>query len=174
MSKSDGRFKKQREDIDRGVLAIDRSKLDEEWENQAEVVFDYGEKQAEARADLAEEEDAFEAIKAELDKAIRDNPESYGCSKVTEPAIRLCIANQAEYQTAKDRLRRAKFRVDMLTAMLIALDHKKKALEHMVILHGQQYFASPRSRNQEDREHMDDVRHNRKREENRKLSRKVR
>jgi hypothetical protein len=51
---------------------------------------------------------------------------------------------------------RAKDRVNKVEAVVTALDHRKKALENLVYLHGQSYFSAPTApRGMKDR--MDEV-----------------
>ena len=49
-----------------------------------------------------------------------------------------------EYQYAQKLVFIAKHRVDVLSGAVTALDHRKKALENLVDLHGRNYFSTPR------------------------------
>src|SRR6185369_66865 len=77
---------------------------------------------------------------------IRERPSHYGIMKVTIDAVEAVITEEETYQQAKQDLIASEYKVDMLEAAVKALDHRKKALENLVYLHGQSYFAEPRDR----------------------------
>lgn len=147
--------RKQLDEDDRSFLQVDKDLLDEALEEQAELFGEWATKLAEAKMDLDEMEDEFEAIKAELDNAIREDPKKFGFKVKegkgpTEPAIKNKIIVCDEYQKAAKQIRVAKFRVNSIDAMVKALDHRKRALEKLTDLHGQNYFASPRAKRGDD------------------------
>jgi hypothetical protein len=67
-------------------------------------------------------------------------------NKVTEAAVAAAILTQPNYRVALKALTAARHRQDVYQAAVDALDHRKKALESLVQLHGQGYFAAPRAR----------------------------
>ncbi len=95
-------------------------------------------------------------MRAELEDAIRKSPPDFDLEKVTEPSIASCIIRQSEYQSAVKAVNKAKHRVAILKAAVTALDHRKKALEGMVQLQGQNYFSEPRVKGST-RETMDEI-----------------
>ncbi len=125
-------------------LKIDETALDIEWLDQPTLMFKYGKLLAYARmeADLSKEN--LNLVKAELDKDIRTNPEMYAIDKITEAAIQNTILTQSKYKKAYQRYIDASFEVNILQSAVSAVDQRKTALENMVRLHGQQYFAGPR------------------------------
>lgn len=135
----------RREEHDSSLFAIDEKDLVNEWEKQPELFFKYSVKLADARRDLDEEKAALSVVHAELDREIRENPEEFGMGKVTEPAIKAAIPLQDVYQEQERKIREVKHRVEVLSAYVAALDQRKKALEKIVDLHGQQYWSVPRS-----------------------------
>jgi hypothetical protein len=58
---------------------------------------------------------------------------------------------QDQFKSSQAELFDQKHQVDLLQAVVTSLDHRKRALESLVSLHGQDYFSSPRadSSNQE-------------------------
>lgn len=135
----------------------DRDNLDDEWVRQPELYHSYAVQLADARKVQDERKNKLEVIQAELDSEIRQNPEEFGLeSRVTEGSIKATIIQHSRYTKALQRLLDAKHSVDILQAAVVALDHKKKALENLVYLHGQDYFSSPKARG-EDREKMEEV-----------------
>ena len=134
----------------------DKDALDDEWIRQPELYHKYATELADARLDFEEKKNKLEVVRAELDKEIRTDPEQFDLLKVTESGISAVIVVQPEYTKALKRINTARHRIDILQAATTALDHKKKALENLVYLHGQNYFSSPRARGEESKA-MDEV-----------------
>ena len=138
-------------------LTIDETVLDEEWIEQPKLYFHWARKLADARRSLDESKSNLDVVKAELDRAIRSDPERFGLPKVTEAVVTTAIPNQPKYQSALEVLRNDKHTVDILSAAVTALDHRKAALGKLVDLHGQNYFSSPRASTPEAEESMREV-----------------
>jgi len=123
---------------------IDMNQLDVEWLRQPRMFFTTAEALAEARRDFEQAKSELDLTDAELDKAIRANPEEYGLpQKTTETMISKTIIACENHTAASDEIQMKKHRVDVLQAAVTALDHRKKALENLVQLHGQNYFSTP-------------------------------
>lgn len=129
--------------VDMDVLSINMDKLDWEWRRQSRLYFTYAEKLANARKDHEVAKNTLQVTFAEWDRKIRRDPESHGLEKPTETSIKSVILVSKDHQKAEKELIEAKHRVDIIQAFVDALDHKKKALENMVHLHGQNYFSEP-------------------------------
>jgi len=138
------------------VFGIDKNILDDEWLGQPKLYFNWAVQLEDARADFEEVKAEFDVTKAEVDLAIRTNPDDYDLPKVTDKAIAAAMIVQPEYKDAQQKMFAAKHRVGILQAAVTALDHRKKALEKLVDLHGQKYFASPRA-SEHSREAVDDI-----------------
>jgi hypothetical protein len=132
-------------EIDESFLEIDSDKLDEEWLNQPDLFFKYAKLKAKTDRELDEAKSELDVVEAELDKAIRNRPEKYDLIKITDKSIEKAILREASYQNALDALNDAKYKSAILDAAVKALDHRKRALENLVFLHGQNYFSSPRA-----------------------------
>lgn len=130
----------------------DKDDLDGEWVRQPELYHEYATQLADARLDLEEKRNALDVIQAELDNDIRTDPDAYGFTKVTDAVVKATLPAQPEYKKATDRVNKARHRVHILEAAVASLDHKKKALENLVYLHGQNYFSSPRARGEDKQE----------------------
>jgi len=137
-------------------FAVDKDDLDGEWVRQPELYHDYAVKLADARLEMETKKNRLEVIQANLDNEIREDPSEFGLTKVTEGAIKAVIVQHPKYEKALERVNQARHAVDILVAATQALDHKKKALENLVYLHGQNYFSSPRARG-EDHQAMEEV-----------------
>jgi len=124
-------------------LEVNVNELDKEWVRQPGLFFRYASMLADARQELEAAKGDFELAKAEADQEVRTNPQSYGISKVTEGAISAVVPTLEACRKARDRVSKAKHQVDVLEAMVGALEHKKKALERLVELFLAGYFSVP-------------------------------
>ena len=124
-------------------MYIDESALDVELVEQPTLMSRYSRLLAEARRDRDLSKEALDLKKAEIDLDIRDNPEEYKLVKVTENAITNCILMEEDYQTSQKEYHDANYEVNVLQGVVSALEHRKSALENMVKLYGQNYFAGP-------------------------------
>jgi len=124
-------------------MYIDESALDVELVEQPTLMARYSRLLAEARRDKDLSKEALELIKAEIDLDIRDHPDKYNLVKVTENAIGNCILMEDDYKKAQKAYHDANYEVNVLQGVVSALEHRKSALENMVKLYGQNYFAGP-------------------------------
>lgn len=138
---------------DNSFLDIDKESLDEEWLNQPRLYKEYSDLLAEANRDMDDAKNELEITRAELEQAIRLKPNKFALAKVTDNSVKACILAQDEYQTQQRVYLDAKHRADILKGAVAALDHRKRALENLVYLHGQGYYATPRA-SEEDAEEM--------------------
>lgn len=128
------------------VFNIDKNLLDEEWLHQPKLYFKWAVQLENARADLDEAKIEFDLVKAEVDLNIRNAPDKYDLpGKITEKMVAATLLTTEEYKEVQNTFFTAKYRVGILQAAVAALDHRKKALEKLVDLHGQKYFAAPRA-----------------------------
>lgn len=131
-------------------LSFDKYLLDDELEKIGDEIFQWSRTIADKEERLRELEDQKELVEAELKTKIRARPKRFGCLKLTEPSIKETMICQPEYQAIKRRIRVVKKKVDYLKAYSKGLEAKKRALEKMVDLHGQQFFAKPMTRRARD------------------------
>lgn len=127
------------------VLDLDELRLDEHWIEQPKLFFRHASNLAVARRDLKDLEDELGIVQAEVSRSIRDDPQRYGLSKVTEPAVKAAIPEHRRYVKQIKKINAAKHNVEILSAFVTALEHRKRALEKLVDLHGQNYFSVPRT-----------------------------
>ena len=135
---------KARRDIELDI-SVDQNDLDHEWVAQPKNYFRYAAELADARRDQDQAKAELDLVQAELDQAVRSDPEKFGLSKATEASIKAVVLAQAEYTSAQQAMLKAKHDVDVLQAAVGALDHKRKALENLVTLWLNNYYSSPRS-----------------------------
>ena len=143
-------------------LEIDPLRLDDELVGQPKQRQVYGELLADAQLDLDNAKSALAVIQAETDREIREAPEAYGVMKVTENSVSTAVTVHPAVKIAVKKLNEAKHRVNVLSAAVDGLEHRRAALKSMVELHGQDYFAAPKmpagikSENRRKREDDDD------------------
>lgn len=125
-------------------VEIDETALDVEWLQQPRLMLKYGNYAAQKRQEMDLAKENLDVVKAQLDKDIRAIPGDYGIGKLTESAIQSAILTQEEYQEANQAYIKAKYEYDMAITAVRAIDQKKTALENLVRLYGQQYFAGPK------------------------------
>jgi len=123
------------------ILAIDKTRLDEEWLNQHKLFFKWSCDLADAEKDISALHRELKIARAEADYEIR----SGSSSKPTEAQIKSEVEMDDEVCRVESAIINAKHRVDVLKGMATALMDRRRALENAVTLHGQQYFSSPRS-----------------------------
>ena len=133
-------------------IKIDETALDIEWLEQAELAIRYGEYWNECDDEVSRAEEHVKDVYAELTIEINQNPEKYlGVDKKGEPVkptdekVKAAVRIHPDHKAAIERL---------LDAKKAAADAKivhgeisftrKTALENLVILHGQNYFAGPK------------------------------
>jgi len=122
-----------------------KNKLDWESERHGDLVYKYAEELANAKAELEDLKLVLEIERAELDKDIRADPEAWGIGKITEEAVRTTILLQTVIKKLTRKINKAKHHVDIVQAALTALEAKRRSMDNLVSLHGQQYFASSSS-----------------------------
>lgn len=123
---------------------IDETILDIEWLEQPNLMLKYGKLVVQARKEYDLAKENLDVVKAELDKEIRNDPAKFDLPKATESAIVAAILTHPKYRQASERLVEAKYNLGMYQTAANAIETKKAALENLVKLHGQQYFAGPK------------------------------
>lgn len=134
--------------------SIDPMRLDYEWVRQPALYHEYSVKVAEARRDADRAKAKVDVAKAEAELDIRANPKEYGHEKVTEALVTALVAVHPQVKAAVRSHLDAKHDADILQAAVNALDHKKRALENLVELHGRDYFSQPVAHSPAGREAM--------------------
>lgn len=124
-------------------VEINPDALDVEWVKQASLFGEYCVEQAKARRQVDMLKEGVEVKAAGLGLKIRANPAQFGLDKVTEASVQAVILLDKEYTNHLGLLHDAQYEYEVITAAVRALDQKKSALENLVRLQGQNYFAGP-------------------------------
>jgi len=136
-------------DLDASVdpVRIDSTKLDVEWVAQPETFYEAATELATARYRVAQSKARLDVVEATVSRRIRKSPDKYDLgANPSIPSVQAAMIVSKEYAEALDHLNKAKYRQDMIQALVDALDHKKKALESLAYLHGQNYYSTPKLR----------------------------
>lgn len=124
-------------------VSIDINQLDVEAARQAETFFKWAERATEARALVDEAKLQLDTTEAKLQLDCRKNPRKFGLERVTEATIVAAVKVSKRYIRYYDRWIRRRRTSAMLANAVMAMEQKKKAIENLITLHGQQYFAGP-------------------------------
>lgn len=124
-------------------VSINEDALDIEWLIQPKLMLKYTQHEAEMKRNLEEAKSNLDILHADLDKKIRTEPEKFGLDKITETAIKNAIQSTTKFKEAQEEIREAEYEVNMAVAAVRSIYGKKEALENLVRLFGQQYFAGP-------------------------------
>lgn len=122
---------------------IDESSLDIEWLEQPSLVIKYGQIVADMELRLGHKKMTLDITKAGIDKDVRTSPGDYGIEKITETVVSNAILEHPDYQEAHKSVLEAQYEYNVARTALTAIIQRKDALENLVRLHGQQYFAGP-------------------------------
>lgn len=128
-------------------MQIDATALDVEWLEQAPLAMRYGRIWADKKEDLQRANENVKLVKAELTVKINDDPEKYlGAGiKSTVANVEACILKHQDYQVARDEALDAEKQFNLIDIAKNEICFtRKSALENLVTLHGQQYFAGPK------------------------------
>jgi len=124
-------------------VLIDEMALDVEWLEQSALMRKYTRIEAEAKRDMNSAKEYQDFIKATLDRDIRKDPDKFGAIKVTEPVVTSTILLQLKYQAAAKATNDTRYAYDIASGVVKAFEQRKTALENLVKLLGQSYFAGP-------------------------------
>jgi len=125
-------------------IHIDEDSLDLEWLDQPRRFYDVVKEIAQVRFDHDQAVNHLDVVSAEIEMKIRNNPIAFKIEKITEKAVEAAKILTPEYQDALLRLNMAKRDAFIATYGVKILEQRKDALENMVRLHGQSYFAGPK------------------------------
>ena len=124
-------------------LSINPLELDIEWIQQPRKYRYWSELLADAKRELDKAKAEIPIIHSKLLMQIRKNPEAFNIEKVTEGTVEAAINIHTDYIAITNKVIDLKYNVDILFSAVNAFEQRKTALENLVKLLGQQYFAAP-------------------------------
>ena len=124
---------------------IDLDRLDEEWLKQPKLYYSAAKELADARLEVDRLKSMMDVAEAELHLDILAHPDTYKLEKTTDAVIKQAVIVHLSKKSVCRKLREAKHLVDLLSSYCTALEHRKRSLENLVSLHGQNYFSRPQA-----------------------------
>jgi len=124
-------------------VSIDQNALDWEWLRQADLTLKYGEALAEARLATDQAKEAMDVEEAQAQNRVREHYLSTGSKMPTVDQVRAEVELDSLRRDAVEDFNQARYQQALVQAAFDAIQAKKSALENLVRLHGQQYFAGP-------------------------------
>jgi len=151
------------------IFEIDMTRLDEEWVQQPKLFFKYAELLAKAKRTYEKAKANLAIVVAEVELDIKQNFTKYGFK--TKPVVQ-DMANKAKINTdvieAQNLVTAKKYKMDIYQAAVTSMEHRKSALERLVSLHGQNYFAMPVANDEDGRKAADNLQKGRARNRRKK------
>jgi hypothetical protein len=125
------------------MLQIDPYKLDDELLRQPGLFLYWSEKASSARAKASIARFEQEKTEAQISNDVRKDPSKYGIEKVTEAGVTNAVRTSSEFEEVTMERIEATRKAEVLSAVVAALEQRKKSLENLCFLSGQGYFSQP-------------------------------
>jgi len=122
------------------ILPINVEELDAEWATQPEIYWEFAKEAKKAELQVKKLEAKLDLFRAQLARRIRQDPQAHGLPKATEAAIADIVVSHPDYQVKLNELLNAKYKADLLKAVLEALRQRRDALSNLVQLLKMEYF----------------------------------
>ena len=126
---------------------IDHTALDVEWLEQASLAAKWGYYFNECKEEFTRAEENVKVVRSELILLINQDPDKYLGEgiKPTDAKVEAAVRTHKKHLAAKERwIKAMKTMNDAEVAKNEMSFTRKAALENLVTLHGQQYFAGPK------------------------------
>lgn len=124
-------------------LRLDPSQLDLAATLQGELFFYWADQLGQARRAMDRAKLAAEFVENDLANRMRRKPDEFLLTKTTEGAVSSAVKVHQEYTESQEHYLELKSQVNLLDAAVTAMEMRKRMIEVLVTLHGQQYFAGP-------------------------------
>lgn len=124
-------------------LEIDPDNLDLEWLEQPNLFRKYSEESEFAESKVRRTHENLKTIRSELVLEVTEDPSLANADKATGPVIEAYYRTHKKYKKAKQEWLEAEEEAGLLKVAVFAFNQRKVALESLVKLNGQNYFASP-------------------------------
>lgn len=127
------------------IMKIDETALDVEWLDQAHRFMKVSKEASVLKKELALLKEESDVLEANWVNRIRRHPAKYGMeNRVTEGGIKAAVTANEEVRQMAFKIIDKQYELDLVSSAVRAMEHRKAALEELVQLHGQQYFAGPK------------------------------
>lgn len=122
---------------------IDPAKLDLAAATQPDLFFRYAQEYVAARSKAEKRKLRMELCEYRLSLQCRSKPENFGLVRVTDAAVIAAVHTHKDYITAFKSYIEAREEALLLEKAVDAMEQRKRMIEVLITLHGQQYFAGP-------------------------------
>lgn len=123
-------------------LRIDRRNLSPAWEKQPQLTKHWGFQYAEACLMRDRLKSKIKRVWAEIELAIREDPEGYGLDKVTEAAVKSTVEVDGSYMDAVDDYNKAVCMANKLESIRDSIRDRKAALDGLTQLLISGFYSS--------------------------------
>lgn len=124
-------------------LGLDPNHLDMAAALQADMFFHWAQQAILARKVADRAKLNVELVENRLSSECRLDPESFHLMKITEAAIASAVKTHSDYKEAVEELIDSRHEMSLLDSAVAAMEQRKRMIEVLITLHGQQYFAGP-------------------------------
>lgn len=124
-------------------VRIDPMNLDVECLSQSQKFMKWAEAAVDARVEAERLELVLEVTAAKLQARMRANPEKFGLAKATEGEVKAAVACHPRRVAAAEAFLAAKASQHYLEKAVAAMETRKRMLDDLITLHGQEYFSDP-------------------------------
>ena len=127
-------------------MLIDENALEIEWLDQAPLANKYGRNWAKCQMELELAQEEIKLVRSELIKKVNEDPVKWlgDGIKATGPVVEAYYRNHRRHQEVKTKIVNLQYETNVAEIAFKEISiTRKKALENLVTLHGQQYFAGP-------------------------------
>lgn len=127
-------------------LEINKFDLDKAILEQPQLFWKYAKKYTDACDKTQTKKRKLSIAKALAEKEIREKPESFEITKVTEGAIKAAITLHEKVKKAEKALQKAMHEEKVLGEAKEAFKQRKSSLENLTYLYNQMYFSEPKAK----------------------------
>lgn len=127
-----------------GLFTIDLDRLDQEWQDQADLFHTHALRLARARRSLEEAKAKLKVVESEVKAEVRKDPGAFGLTRATDEAVKEAAVLDPRVREAVLEWINAQFRSEVEEAGYWAMDHRKRALENAVQLRLSDYYSTPK------------------------------
>lgn len=124
-------------------LEIDPNQLDVQAATQGDIYFKWAKRAVFAHKQMDRLKLKLDVLTSTLSNKIRLNPDTYGIDRVTEGAIDCAVKTSGEYLEIYEQVTESRYECSLLDKAVDALEQRKRMIECLITLHGQEYFAGP-------------------------------
>ena len=124
-------------------LELDPLQLDVNALAQPKAFFKWSKRWVAARYEMDKAKLVLDITENELNIDVRKHPNDYGLDKVTEKLAEAAVKASAKYREKAEILIEKRMIAGRLEKAVVAMDQRKRMIEVLITLHGQQYFAGP-------------------------------